>query len=78
MKRVILALMVLCAGMATQAQPQTIHVGHKFWDGDNLYTVKEIRMGKYFYMTTRTGLTVFTTINRSIYATKKVRNPLFE
>ena len=50
MKRLFFALMMLCAGMSAQAQ--TIHVDHHFWDGDELYTVKEIRMGKYFYMTT--------------------------
>ena len=50
MKRLFFALMMLCAGMAAQAQ--TIHVDHHFWDGYSLYTVKEIRMGKYFYMTT--------------------------
>ena len=46
-------LMMFCAGMTALAQ--TIHVDHKFWDGDNLYTVKEIRMGKYYYMTTNQG-----------------------
>ena len=50
MKRFFLALMMLCAGMSAQAQ--TIHVDHHFWDGYSLYTVKEIRMGKYVYMTT--------------------------
>ena len=50
MKRLFFALMILCAGMSAQAQ--TIHVDHHFWDGYSLYTVKEIRMGKYFYMTT--------------------------
>ena len=44
---------MLCAGMAAQAQ--TIHLDHHFWDGYSLYTVKEIRMGKYFYMTTSQG-----------------------
>ena len=53
MKRLFLALLILCAGMTTQAQ--TIRVNHKFWDGDDLYTVKEIRMGKYIYMTTSQG-----------------------
>lgn len=53
MKRLFFALMMLCAGMLTQAQ--TIHVNHHFWDGYSLYTVKEIRMGKYFYMTTSQG-----------------------
>ena len=31
MKRLFFALMMLCAGMAAQAQ--TIHVDHHFWDG---------------------------------------------
>lgn len=51
MKRMIFSLIMLCAVMVAQAQ--TICVGNKFWDGESLYTVKEIRMGKYFYMTTR-------------------------
>ena len=45
--------MTLC--VAVFAQAQTIHVNHKFWDGYSLYTVKEIRMGKYIYMTTKQG-----------------------
>ena len=45
--------MTLCAAVIAQAQ--TIHVDHKFWDGYSLYTVKEIRMGKYVYMTTKQG-----------------------
>ena len=49
----ISSLMMLCAGMA--AQSQTIHLDYHFWDGYSLYTVKEIRMGKYFYMTTSQG-----------------------
>ena len=50
MKRLFFALMTLCVGMTAQAQ--TIHLDQKFWDGYELYTVKEIRMGTYFYMTT--------------------------
>ena len=50
MKRLFFSLMMFCAGMSAQAQ--TILVDHHFWDGYSLYTVKEIRMGKYFYMTT--------------------------
>ena len=46
-------MMTLC--VAVFAQAQTIHVDHKFWDGYSLYTVKEIRMGKYIYMTTKQG-----------------------
>ena len=53
MKKLLFVLMTLCAGMAAQAQ--TIHLDHHFWDGYSLYTVKEIRMGKYFYMTTSQG-----------------------
>ena len=45
--------MTFCAVMNVQAQ--TIHLDHHFWDGYSLYTVKEIRMGKYFYMTTSQG-----------------------
>lgn len=44
-------MITLCATVLAQAQ--TIHVDHKFWDGYSLYTVKEIRMGKYIYMTTK-------------------------
>ncbi len=53
MKKVLVTLMMLCAVMMAQAQ--TIHVKEKFWDGFNLYTVKEIRMGKIVYMTTSQG-----------------------
>ncbi len=53
MKRIVFSLMMLFA--VTMAQAQTIRVGNKFWDGESLYTVKEIRMGKYYYMTTRQG-----------------------
>lgn len=53
MKKLLFVLIMLCAGMAAQAQ--TIHLDHHFWDGYSLYTVKEIRMGKYFYMTTSQG-----------------------
>ena len=45
--------MILCVGMSALAQ--TIHLNQHFWDGDNYYTVKEIRMGKYFYMTNSQG-----------------------
>lgn len=53
MRKIIFLLLILLT--AAFAQAQTIRVGHKFWDGESLYTVKEIRMGKYFYMTTRHG-----------------------
>ena len=51
MKRIVFLVITLCAAFFAQAQ--TIHVDHKFWDGYSLYTVKEIRMGKYIYMTTK-------------------------
>lgn len=50
MKKVLTTMMLLCAMMMAQAQ--TIRVNQKFWDGESLFTVKEIRMGKYVYMTT--------------------------
>jgi hypothetical protein len=53
MKKVLFALMMLCAVMTLQAQ--TIRVGNKFWDGYSLYTVQEIRMGSIVYMTTKQG-----------------------
>ena len=53
MKRLFFSLMMLCAVMMAQAQ--TIRVNQKFWDGYSLYTVKEIRMGKIIYMTTKQG-----------------------
>ena len=33
-------------------QAQTIKKGDAFFDGNSLYTVQEVRMGKYVYMTT--------------------------
>jgi len=51
MRRIAFSLLMLCAVMMAQAQ--TIRVGNKFWDGECLYTVKEIRMGKIVYMTTK-------------------------
>ena len=53
MKKIIFLLLISLT--AAFAQAQTIRVGQKFWDGESLYTVKEIRMGKYFYMTTSHG-----------------------
>ena len=53
MKKFVFMLLVSLA--AAYAQAQTIRVGNKFWDGESLYTVKEIRMGKIFYMTTSQG-----------------------
>ncbi len=53
MKKIIFLLLISLTALFAQAQ--TIRVGLKFWDGESLYTVKEIRMGKYFYMTTSHG-----------------------
>ena len=53
MKKFVFMLLVSLA--AAYAQAQTIRVGNKFWDGESLYTVKEIRMGIIFYMTTSHG-----------------------
>ncbi|MBR3087594.1 MAG: YARHG domain-containing protein [Prevotella sp.] len=53
MKKIIFLLLISLTALFAQAQ--TIRVGQKFWDGERLYTVKEIRMGKYFYMTTSHG-----------------------
>lgn len=50
MKKIIFLLLMSLS--AAFAQAQTIRVGQKFWDGASLYTVKEIRMGKIFYLTT--------------------------
>ena len=44
MKKFVFMLLVSLA--AAYAQAQTVSVGNKFWDGESLYTVKEIRMGK--------------------------------
>ena len=51
MKKLLFVLMTLCAVMNVQAQ--TIQVGQKFWDGYELYTVQEIRLGTIVYMTTK-------------------------
>ena len=51
MKKLLFVLMMLCAVMNVQAQ--TIQVGQKFWDGYELYTVQEIRLGNIVYMTTK-------------------------
>ena len=50
-----IAFILITSFISTLLQAQTIHVNHKFWDGENLYTVKEIRMEKIFYMTTNQG-----------------------
>ncbi len=53
MKKLLFVLMMLCAVMIVQAQ--TIQVGQKFWDGYDLYTVQEVRIGTIVYMTTKHG-----------------------
>jgi len=53
MKKTIFLMLSFLAVISAQAQ--TIRLGQKFWDGESLYTVKEIRMGKIIYMTTRQG-----------------------
>lgn len=52
-KKVSFSLMMLCVVMMAQAQ--RIHVDHKFWDGERLFTVKQIRQGTIIYMTTKQG-----------------------
>lgn len=49
-KLMIIVLMACCSMLSIQAQ--TIKKGDKFFDGRSLYTVQEVRMGKYVYMTT--------------------------
>lgn len=49
MKKVLSIMLCLCAVVTMQAQ--TIKQGDKFFDGLTLYTVQEVRMGKYAYMT---------------------------
>ncbi len=51
MKKLLFVMMMICAVMIVQAQ--TILVGQKFWDGYDLYTVKEIRLGTIVYMATK-------------------------
>lgn len=48
MKKVISIILCLFAFIAMQAQ--TIKVNDTFWDGEVLYTVSEIRIGKIVYM----------------------------
>ena len=50
MKKVLLTMLTLF--VAVLAQAQTINEGDKFWDGYQLWTVQEVRMNKYVYMTT--------------------------
>ncbi|MBQ6966036.1 MAG: YARHG domain-containing protein [Bacteroidaceae bacterium] len=49
MKKILSFMLCLCAFCCIQAQ--TIKKGDKFFDGASLYTVQEVRMGKYVYMT---------------------------
>ena len=53
MKRLFLAfIIVVCFGSMFSIQAQTIKKGDKFFDGQSLYTVQEVRMGTIVYMTT--------------------------
>lgn len=49
--RAILLTIILWACTLCGMQAQTIRKGDKFFDGISLYTVQEVRMGKYVYMT---------------------------
>lgn len=49
--RAILLTIILWACALCGMQAQTIKKGDKFFDGMSLYTVQEVRMGKYVYMT---------------------------
>lgn len=49
--RTILLTLILCACSLCGIQAQNIKKGDKFFDGITLYTVQEVRMGKYVYMT---------------------------
>lgn len=53
--RTILLTLILCAYSLCGIQAQTIKQGDKFFDGIALYTVQEVRMGKYVYMTGNEG-----------------------
>lgn len=50
-KLTTIVLMACCSILSIQAQ--TIKKGEKFFDGNSLYTVQEVRMGSIVYMTTR-------------------------
>ena len=52
MKKLLFSLFLMCVATL---QAQTIKKGDKFFDGSNLYTVEEVRMGKIVYMTTPQG-----------------------
>ena len=51
MKRIIITLLAFALSSITLAYAQGIHVGDSFYDGDLLFTVREIRMGTVVYMT---------------------------
>ena len=51
MKRIIITLFAFALSSFTLAYAQGIHVGDSFYDGDLLFTVREIRMGTVVYMT---------------------------
>ena len=53
--RTILLTIILCACTLCGMQAQTIQKGNKFFDGQTLYTVQEVRMGKIVYMTGNDG-----------------------
>ena len=53
--RTILLTIILCACALCGMQAQTIQKGNKFFDGQTLYTVQEVRMGKIVYMTGNDG-----------------------
>ena len=48
MKKILSIMLCLCAVMAVQAQ--VIKKGDAFWNGNVLYTVEEVRLGKIVYM----------------------------
>ena len=47
----LLTIIALLACVVCGAKAQTIKVGDKFFDGYTLYTVQDVRMDKYVYMT---------------------------
>jgi len=51
MRKTLFAIIMLCLFILCNLQAQTIRKGNKFWDGYTLYTVQEVRMDKYVYMT---------------------------
>ena len=51
MKRIIITLLAFALSSFTLTYAQGIRVGDSFYDGDLLYTVKEVRMGTVVYMT---------------------------